>query len=178
MVCWFGPAHRILDVCIFSTPTATQYGAAREYDGYIDHCELHKNWARIMKLNSAAPEQGNSFELIEIRRIKSDFVSNTDYLKFRNKLAGKAINPWLKNWAEETATLDYGAGWAAALGYLEPNEVAKMTVRNRMQRGRRILRMATACSRPQAVTHDTRLIQSQLLLYCRNGNEQEWIARI
>lgn len=50
-----------------------------------------------MKLNSAAPEHGNSFELIEIRRIKSDFASNTDYLKFRNELVGKAINPWLKN---------------------------------------------------------------------------------
>lgn len=49
-----------------------------------------------MELNSAATEQGNNLQLIEIRKIKSVFASSNDYLVFRNELMSKAINPWMK----------------------------------------------------------------------------------
>lgn len=50
-----------------------------------------------MGLNSAAVGQCNNFQLFEIRKIKSDFASDNDYLVFRNELLNKAINPWLRD---------------------------------------------------------------------------------
>ncbi len=50
-----------------------------------------------MELNSAEAKQGDNLQLIEIRKIKSDFGSGNDYLIFRDELMSKAINPWLKD---------------------------------------------------------------------------------
>lgn len=46
-----------------------------------------------MGLNSIAKER---VQLIEIRKVKSDFASSNEYMDFRNALMSQAINPWLK----------------------------------------------------------------------------------
>ena len=48
-----------------------------------------------MEMNSAAAEQGN-MQLIENKKVKSDFESLNDYQTFRDELMGKCIHPWLK----------------------------------------------------------------------------------
>lgn len=48
-----------------------------------------------MGLNTATTEQNDNHQLIEIRKIKSNFGSIHDYLVFRDTLMSKAINPWL-----------------------------------------------------------------------------------
>jgi hypothetical protein len=50
-----------------------------------------------MNSNFTSIEQGQSFQLIEIRKVKTDFASSNDYMVFRNELMSKAINPWLKD---------------------------------------------------------------------------------
>jgi hypothetical protein len=47
-----------------------------------------------MELNSVNM-QHNHYQLIEIRKVKSDFGSIDDYLAFRNELLSKSIHPWL-----------------------------------------------------------------------------------
>lgn len=49
-----------------------------------------------MELNSVATGQDDNLQLIEIRKVKTDFASTNDYMDFRNALMSKAINPWLK----------------------------------------------------------------------------------
>lgn len=49
-----------------------------------------------MELNSAEVQHGNH-QLIEIRKLKCDFASLNDYLKFRAELFSMAIQPWVKN---------------------------------------------------------------------------------
>lgn len=49
-----------------------------------------------MGLNSVATVQDDNLQLIEIRKVKTDFASSNDYMAFRNALISKAINPWLK----------------------------------------------------------------------------------
>ncbi len=49
-----------------------------------------------MGLNSVATGQDDNLQLIEIRKVKTDFASTNDYMDFRNELMSKAINPWLK----------------------------------------------------------------------------------
>jgi len=48
-----------------------------------------------MEMNSAEAEQGN-MQLIEIKKVKSDFASLNDYQRFRDELMSKCIHPWLK----------------------------------------------------------------------------------
>lgn len=48
-----------------------------------------------MEMNSVEAQQGN-MQLIEIRKVKSDFVSLNDYQIFRDELMSKCIHPWLK----------------------------------------------------------------------------------
>ena len=50
-----------------------------------------------MNSNFTSIEQGQSFQPIEIRKVKTDFASSNDYMVFRNELMSKAINPWLKD---------------------------------------------------------------------------------
>ena len=50
-----------------------------------------------MNANFTTTEQSQNFQLIEIRKIKTDFASSNDYMVFRNELMSKAINPWLKD---------------------------------------------------------------------------------
>lgn len=40
---------------------------------------------------------GNNIQIIEIRKIKSHFGSDGDYLNFRHELISKAIHPWIKD---------------------------------------------------------------------------------
>jgi len=50
-----------------------------------------------MGLNSVATGQDDNLQLIEIRKVKTDFASTNDYMEFRNELMSKANNPWLKD---------------------------------------------------------------------------------
>jgi hypothetical protein len=49
-----------------------------------------------MELSSAEVQHGHH-QLIEIRKVKSDFASINDYHKFRAELFSMAIQPWVKN---------------------------------------------------------------------------------
>ena len=49
-----------------------------------------------MSLGLAGTEQ-ESYQLIEIRKIQSDFASINDYHEFQSKIFSMAIQPWVKN---------------------------------------------------------------------------------